>query len=200
MFVVNINYVDLTKLHTNGVKMIGEKLKKIRKVLNITQDKMAELLGISARTYSAYERNENKPPYNMLILLFEKHNINLNWFIADKGEMFINECENTHALVDNPKCASNFKNWGERLCNLFAENNITPKSFAKLAGISASRMDDFIINSAEPTIAELNAIKSKADISIDELLYGESVNQQGNNPQVQFTQEEILKLKKLIGS
>lgn len=198
MFVVNINHVVFTKLHIFGVGMIGEKLKKIRKALNVTQDKMAELLGISARTYSAYERNENKPPYSMLVLLQEKHNINLNWFIADMGEMFISECENTHALINDSGCTARFKSWGDRLCNLLSENNITPKNFAKLTGINSGRIDDFILDSAEPTMAELNSIKSNVDISLDELLYGEKVITQDCNNQ--FSLDEIIKLKKLISS
>jgi len=69
--------------------MFGTKLKTIRKHFSVTQDEMAGLLNISARTYASYEREENNPPYSMLVLLCSKHKINLNWFIADEGEMFI---------------------------------------------------------------------------------------------------------------
>lgn len=68
--------------------MFGDKLKKIRKHLAATQDGMAELLRISGRSYASYERNENNPPYSMLVELCKNHNINLNWFIADIGDMF----------------------------------------------------------------------------------------------------------------
>ena len=71
--------------------MYGEKLKNIRKSLSYTQEKMSEVLNISNRTYAAYERNENNPPYSMLVNLCQNHNINLNWFIADKGEMFLKQ-------------------------------------------------------------------------------------------------------------
>lgn len=68
--------------------MFGQKLKSIRKHISATQDEMANILDIPVRTYSSYEREENNPPYNMLVTLCKKHNINLNWFIADIGEMF----------------------------------------------------------------------------------------------------------------
>lgn len=68
--------------------MYGKKLKKIRKNLSATQDEMASMLGVAVRSYAAYEREENNPPYSMLVLLCEKYNINLNWFLADKGQMF----------------------------------------------------------------------------------------------------------------
>lgn len=69
--------------------MYGKKLKSIRKHLSVTQEEMANYLNLSVRTYAAYERDENNPPYSMLVTLCLKHNINLNWFIADIGEMFI---------------------------------------------------------------------------------------------------------------
>lgn len=178
----------------------GKRLKKIRLALGLSGEDFGKKIGVSKQYISNLEADRNILNNEKLVSLLVDFNVNLNYLIAGKGEMFINECENTHTLVDNQKCTSNFKIWGERLCNLFAENNITPRSFAKLAGISASRIDDFIINSTEPTVSELNAIKSKVDISIDELLYGESVKQLDKNVQIQFTQDEIFKLKRLIGS
>ncbi len=68
--------------------MFGEKLKTLRQRLMYTQSAMADNLNISARTYASYEREENNPPYSMLLVLCEKYDVNLNWFIADKGEMF----------------------------------------------------------------------------------------------------------------
>ncbi len=68
--------------------MYGNKLKQIRKHFDATQDGMANFLGISARTYASYERDENNPPYSMLVMLCKNHNINLNWFIADMGDVF----------------------------------------------------------------------------------------------------------------
>ena len=68
--------------------MYGHKLKEIRKNLSYTQQEMADFLNVSCRTYSSYERNENNPSYSMLVILCKNYNINLNWFIADEGQMF----------------------------------------------------------------------------------------------------------------
>jgi len=89
MFVVKHKLCFLIKLHTFGVNMFGKKLKEIRKHLSVTQDGMAELMKIPARTYTSYERDENNPPYSMLVHLCIKYKINLNWFIANTGDMFI---------------------------------------------------------------------------------------------------------------
>lgn len=68
--------------------MYGENLKKLRKKLSFTQEQMACELGIPVRTYTAYERKENNPPYFMLVTLYQKYNVNLNWFVTGEGEMF----------------------------------------------------------------------------------------------------------------
>lgn len=69
--------------------MYGKKLKLIRNTLNLSQEQMAAKLNLAYRTYAAYERNENNPPYSMLVDILKNFDINLNWFIGDVGEMFI---------------------------------------------------------------------------------------------------------------
>lgn len=71
--------------------MYGNKLKEIRTALSATQEQMAENMGVAYRTYVSYERNENNPSFSMLTTLCNKYKINLNWFIADNGEMFVPE-------------------------------------------------------------------------------------------------------------
>lgn len=66
----------------------GEKLKQIRQKLLLTQDEFAGALEMKSRAYAAYERNENKPPLFMLEMLCNDYDVNLNWLISGKGDMF----------------------------------------------------------------------------------------------------------------
>lgn len=68
--------------------MITENLQKLRKSLSLTQDEFALKLSITPRAYVNYERGERKPPYEMLITLSNDFNVNLNWLINDKGDMY----------------------------------------------------------------------------------------------------------------
>lgn len=187
-----------TKLHTNGVGMYAENLKKIRKELDISALKLADKLESSANTISSYERGIRCPSMDFGTQLYEKLNINLNWFVSGEGLMFRNECENTHILVKNEKPIENFKNWGKRLSKILAENEETPYNFAKRTGIKESRLESFMLNSAEPTITEINAIKANVDVSIDELLYGETVQKNTQTENISLSVDEILKLKKIL--
>ena len=69
-------------------RMIAENLQKLRKTLILGQKDFAVKLGINPLTYANYERGERKPPYEMLIKLSDDFDVNLNWLINDKGEMF----------------------------------------------------------------------------------------------------------------
>ena len=68
--------------------MIAENLVKIRKSTLLVQNDFALKLGISPRAYVNYERGERKLPYEVLNKLYEIFDVNLNWLITGKGNMF----------------------------------------------------------------------------------------------------------------
>ena len=68
--------------------MFAENLKKIRKELHLSVDKMSETLGIPASTLWGYEGNKRTPSIELPIQLYRKYNVNTNWFLTGEGEMF----------------------------------------------------------------------------------------------------------------
>lgn len=180
--------------------MLENRLKELRKKLQFSQEDMAQKMDVSYRAYSSYERGERKIPIELLSFLAEKYNANLNYLISNIGEMFIYNCENTHAVIKNNKPILNFQDWGNRLNKILAENELTLHDFSKKTGIKEHRLEDFVLNSAEPTMSEINLIKSNIDISIDELFYGETIEnkQAKKSTPIQLSADEIIKIKKLL--
>lgn len=68
--------------------MLGKNLKKIREELHLSVAGLAEKLDMSPNTLSAYERNIRMPSMELAIQLYAKLNVNTNWFVSGKGEMF----------------------------------------------------------------------------------------------------------------
>jgi len=66
----------------------GARLKELRKHLNITAKDLALATDIPVRTIGGYERNENPPNEKFLTKLIEQYNVNINWFLTGKGNMF----------------------------------------------------------------------------------------------------------------
>lgn len=180
--------------------MYSSNLKRIRESKNLSIAKLSEIIGIPARTLTAYERSERTPSIELVSQLCKKMSVNINWFLTGNGEMYITACNNTHKFIKNDKLSDNFKNWGSRLNKVLSENEKTPRDFSKITGIKENRIEDFILNSVEPTMSEITLIKSNIDISMDELLYAETFENRENiqTQNISLTANEILKLKKLL--
>jgi len=65
------------------------KLAKIREHLGFNKNRFAEFLGISNVYITRYEKGDNEPSSDFYRLLKKKiPNLNLNWLISEKGDMF----------------------------------------------------------------------------------------------------------------
>jgi len=67
---------------------IGQNLKKLREVLDLTQGKFAEHIGVSRYSITDYEREVTQPGADFCTLLISKFDVNINWLLTGKGEMF----------------------------------------------------------------------------------------------------------------
>ena len=65
---------------------IGENIKRLRKAKNVTQEQIAEVLGISVTAVSKWERNEAQPELSKIVALCEL-------FEVDANELLGYECE-----------------------------------------------------------------------------------------------------------
>jgi transcriptional regulator with XRE-family HTH domain len=70
---------------------IGRRLKEIKLALGITSKELAENLQIPVRTIGSYERDEAQPGPKFFSAIHLKYNININWFLTGKGNMFVTD-------------------------------------------------------------------------------------------------------------
>lgn len=71
------------------METLGQKIKKIRMYYKETPENFARKLGVSPRTYSSYEYDERKPPVEFYFNMHTVYDVNLNWLIANDGDMLI---------------------------------------------------------------------------------------------------------------
>ena len=67
---------------------IGERIKKLRKMLDLTQQKFGERIGIKGNTVAQYELGRNEPIDAVLSLICREFNVNAEWLRTGEGEMF----------------------------------------------------------------------------------------------------------------
>lgn len=89
--------------------MYSENLKKIRLELKISAQKLADSLNVSRGSIVQYETGKRKPSYEFMESLHNVYNVNLNWLITGKGEMFIGQQAANHTEIDAVQFRKLFK-------------------------------------------------------------------------------------------
>lgn len=65
-----------------------DRLKKIRKSLDLTQQEFADRIGIKRNSYANYEIGRNTPIDAIILSICREFNVNEEWLRIGKGEMF----------------------------------------------------------------------------------------------------------------
>lgn len=68
---------------------MNERLKQLRKTLELSQAELGEKIGVSNFAISSIERGERKLTERNLALICERLNVNRDWLENGNGEMFL---------------------------------------------------------------------------------------------------------------
>ena len=66
---------------------IGNKLQRARTKANLTQEQVAEILGVSRQTISNWENEKTYPDIRSVVSLSDLYNVSLDYLLKDKEEM-----------------------------------------------------------------------------------------------------------------
>lgn len=66
-----------------------DRIKKIRKELDLTQQDFSNKIGISRGNIAAYEVGKNEPSDAVISLICREFNVNENWLRTGEGDMFL---------------------------------------------------------------------------------------------------------------
>ena len=68
---------------------MNERIKKLRKALELTQQEFADKIGTKRNTVANYETNRNEPSNSVISLICREFCVNEQWLRTGEGEMFI---------------------------------------------------------------------------------------------------------------
>ena len=68
---------------------MNERLKKLRKELDMTQQEFADRIGIKRNSLANYETGRNTPIDANIVSICREFNVNENWLRTGEGEMFV---------------------------------------------------------------------------------------------------------------
>lgn len=94
LFVPLKHFVDIAHFwcYTNrikGVNTLNERIKKVRKSLDLTQQEFADRLSIKRNTVATYERGKSDPSDAAVVLICKTFNVSETWLRTGEGEMFV---------------------------------------------------------------------------------------------------------------
>ncbi len=73
---------------------MNERIKQIRKELNLTQHEFANKLGIARGNIAAYEVKKNAPSDAVISLICKEFNVNETWIRTGEGDPFLPRTRN----------------------------------------------------------------------------------------------------------
>lgn len=64
------------------MKIFGKRLREVRKSKKITQQELADRLGIKRNTYSDWENGKTDPSFEILVKLADLFDVSLDWLFG----------------------------------------------------------------------------------------------------------------------
>ena len=126
----------------------NERIKKLRKTLDLTQQEFAERLGIRQNTVAKYETCRGTPTRSVVSLICREFHVNEEWLRTGDGEMFQpGPADDLDRLVTEYGLPQEFRALAEEFLDLKPSEQQVVVSFirklsAKLASESAAGQDD----------------------------------------------------------
>lgn len=135
---------------------INERVNQVRRQHGLTQQKFAEMLGISRTHIANVENRQVNPSVPVLKLIAAKFSVNEHWLLTGEGSP-----------------AVPVTTVGQRIGELRREENLTQKALAQELGISLSSVINYENNQRFPVSGVLSLFQRYFNVS-REYLIGES--------------------------
>ena len=84
-----MTYFDDIVSNKKGVMALNERIKKLRKALDLTQQEFANRLGTTANVLTNYETGRRNPSNSVINNICKEFNVNETWLRTGEGEMLI---------------------------------------------------------------------------------------------------------------
>ena len=68
---------------------MNDRIKKLRKELDLTQQKFGAAISVKGNTVAQWESGRNEPPDSSITLICREFNVNEDWLRNGNGEMFL---------------------------------------------------------------------------------------------------------------
>lgn len=94
------------------IENVNDRIKRVRKSLNLTMDKFGNKIGITKASVSKLESGENNPSEQTLKLICREFNVDYFWLTEGFGDMFIDIPD---TVIDEMKITYDLSDFEEQI-------------------------------------------------------------------------------------
>ena len=117
-----------------------DRIKKLRKELDLTQQEFAERIGIKRNTIATYESGRNIPIDAVISLICREFNVNEEWLRSGSEDMFVQRSQNALSAM-----AEEY--------DLSASDLILLEKFVSMKPASRKVIENYIVETAKSIMA-----------------------------------------------
>jgi transcriptional regulator with XRE-family HTH domain len=152
-------FYDIIGLQEVYTVSIGERIKILRKELNLTQAEFGEKIGLKATAIGMYESGDRNVTDRNISLICEKLNVRREWLESGIGEMFI---ENDSTIIASLAVEYNLDSLDRKILKSYL--NLTPPQRAVIKDFARSLVAAFDKDETEKNIdAEVEAYRRELE-------------------------------------
>lgn len=137
---------------------MNERLKKLRKTLDLTQQEFANRIGIARGNIASYEVGKNSISDAVIALICREFNVNEEWLRTGEGEMFNSNKNDYAAIIDRVMAGENeFAKNVFKMFTTFDEEDwkALDRVIKKYNSIEAIKKESSLFNDIPKTAEEL---------------------------------------------
>lgn len=98
-----------------------DRIKKLRKALDLTQQEFADRIGIKRNSYANYETGRNTPIDAIIVSICREFNVNEEWLRNGTGEMFKSDRDTAIVRLENLLASEPDDSFKHHLINKLAD-------------------------------------------------------------------------------
>lgn len=120
-----------------------ERLKKLRKALDLTQQKFADKIGMKQNTIAQYEIGRTVPSDAIIFSICREFNVNEEWLRNGTGEMFLQSNRNADiAKLTKELLSEESDSFKNRFISMLANLSVTEWEFLEQKAKELAGVDD----------------------------------------------------------
>ena len=127
---------------------MNQRIKKLRKALDLTQQEFADRIGMKRNTIANYEIDRNEPSASVISLICREFNVNEEWLRHGTGEMFADKSRD-ESIIEfvNEVMAGRPDDFKLRFIHVLttldeSDWEVLARMAARIAGVDDSILDD----------------------------------------------------------